>query len=269
NYDERKPFKSKVLYPYGLRIVGGSRMHLVIALMLIGEALKDKVSVLGGDTDSIKLSLKDVTVENVSNALKPLHYAVDSAMTESQKPIRAKFPDLASTFDCVGHFECDDTSNYEIDLWNKCRVTYSSDKGFKVTCAGLRQDKSTMNIVKVLTRYAEKYGAVQALQLFGYNTVLDYSICQNLQHYKPKTTDVFDCDVTDYNGETSHVSAHESIALYPASKIFGDLSAQVNLESWLYMFRHGFEVRQYLRRISYDEKSDKVVITENGSTVTL
>lgn len=269
NYDERKPYISKVLYPYGLRIVGGSRMHLVIALMLIDGALKDKVSVLGGDTDSIKLSLKDSTVENVSNALKPLHYAVDSAMTEAQKSIRASFPDLASTFDCVGHFECDGINDLEIDMWNKCRVTYSNKTGFTVTCAGLRQDKNSMNIVKVLTRYAEKFGAVQALQLFGYNTVLDYSICQNLQHSKPKTTDVFECDVTDYTGKTSHVSAHESIALYPSSKIFGDLSAQVNLESWLYMFRHGFEVRQSLRRISYDEKSDKVVITENGRTVTL
>ena len=269
NFNERKPFKSKVLYTYGLRIVGGSRMHLIIALILIYETLKDKVSVLGGDTDSIKLCLHDATVENVLSALKPLHDAVDLAMFESQKAIRSNFETIASTFDNVGHFECDGTYNLEVDLWNKCRVTYETNSGFKITCAGLRQDKDDMNLAKVLNRYAKKYGIEKAMYLFGYNTCLDYSICHNLQHSKPKTTDIFTDEVTDYTGKTISVETHESIALYPSSKVFGDLSAQVNLESWLYMFRSGFEVRQDLRLISYDEKSDKVVITDNKSTVTI
>jgi hypothetical protein len=269
NFDARKPYRSKVFYQYGLRIVGGSRMHLIIALMLIGDGLKDRVHILGGDTDSIKLSLAPgVTVENFVEKLKPLHDAVDLAMCESQKVIRKTYPELASTFDRVGYFECDGVYDLETDLWNKCRVTYRKDKGFKVVCAGLRQTDG-MNIATVLQRYADRFGVAAAMQLFGYETELSYSVCKNLMHSKPKTTDVLDFDVTDYQGNTEHVCAHESVALYGSSKVFGSIEAQVNYESWLWMYRHGTKVRDTRRVVSYDEKDGKIVIRDKDGVITL
>lgn len=269
NFNDRKPYKSKVLYQYGLRIVGGSRMHLIIALILIWEAIEGKVHILGGDTDSIKLSLDNADADLVLEALQPLHHAVDRAMNNAQSSIRASWPDRSSSFSRVGHFECDGHSDYEVDLWNKCRITYSSDKGFKVTCAGLRQVEEKGCITDILERYAEKHGVLEALELFGYDTELSYSVCRNLQHSKPKTTSYIDKDITDYLGKTEHVSTNESVALYKSTKVFGALDAQVNLESWLWMFRHGKRVRDTRRYICYDEKSGKVVITTGQDNVTL
>lgn len=269
NFKYRKPHISKVMYPYGLRIVGGSRMHLVIALELIWGELAGRVHVLGGDTDSIKLSMDEgVTVENVLEALKPLHLAVDAAMSEAQAHIRQVWPERASTFDAVGHFECDGEYDLEVDLWNKCRVTYKAGKGFGVTCAGLRQVKEGMSITRVLERYADRHGERAAMGLFGYDTELSYSICRNIQHSRPKTSAVVDLEICDYRGDTSHVSAHESVALYPSSKVFGALDAQVNYESWLWMNRHGIEVRDARRVIAYDEKRDIIVVIDGEDVIT-
>ena len=56
NWEDMQPDYSKVLYTYGLRIVGGSRLHLIIAMELLYKAFGDSVIVTGGDTDSMKVS---------------------------------------------------------------------------------------------------------------------------------------------------------------------------------------------------------------------
>lgn len=54
NFAEKRPKTPRVLYTYGMRIVAGSRMHLLIAMMLIHRHFGERVTVTGGDTDSLK-----------------------------------------------------------------------------------------------------------------------------------------------------------------------------------------------------------------------
>ena len=49
--------RAKSLYTYGLRIAGGSRLHLVLAMELVEQALGSSVAITGGDTDSLKIAL--------------------------------------------------------------------------------------------------------------------------------------------------------------------------------------------------------------------
>ena len=59
-------------------------------------------------------------------------------------------------------------------------------------------------------------------QTLGFNTYISHEIAHTLEHRKPKATDVFDRDVTDYLGNTTHVVAHESTALYPSERWLGE-----------------------------------------------
>lgn len=96
-YDDLKPKAVKVLYNFGSRIVGGSRMHLVIALELLYEALGCRARACGGDTDSIKLACDaDVTDGDILEALAPLHRAARAAIDHGSERVRRNFPHLAS-----------------------------------------------------------------------------------------------------------------------------------------------------------------------------
>ena len=45
NYAEKKPRSTRVLYTYGMRIVGGSRMHLCILMELLWKSLGNRIRI--------------------------------------------------------------------------------------------------------------------------------------------------------------------------------------------------------------------------------
>lgn len=243
NFAEKRPKTPRVLYTYGMRIVAGSRMHLLIAMMLIYRHFGDRVTVTGGDTDSLKIRCDDdVSDADLLKCLQPLHHAVETAIDKTMRRVRVTAPDMASTLEHVGKFEVEDcggSSRYveHVELWNKARVSVDTGGRVHVTCAGLPRPADVYTIedfLRDLMTNGHSFGDVVSLAL-GYDVLVDYEICHTLQRNRPHACDRYIGDVTDYRGETTHVDAPEAIGLYPSGRWLGESDKQANAENITYL----------------------------------
>lgn len=240
--EKAKDNKSKVLYNYGMRIVGGSRMHLVIAIELLYRSLDNRVSVLAGDTDSLKIRCDvDVTDNELLQALKPLHKAITKAIDITSERLRNTQPAVASTLDNVGCFEVEKCGNfnryaYHMEAWNKARVSIDTDAKVHVTCAGLSRPAGAYTIETFIEDLLDTNAPADVLPLaLGYNVFIPHAIAHALEHSQPDIDDTVDMYITDYLGNTSRVQAHKSIALYPAGRMLGDTSKRANAYNLRYV----------------------------------
>lgn len=243
NFAEKRPKTPRVLYTYGMRIVAGSRMHLLMAMMLIYRHFGDRVTVTGGDTDSLKIRCDDdVSDADLLKCLQPLHHAIETAIDNTMRRVRVTAPDMASTLEHVGKFEVEDcggSSRYveHVELWNKARVSVDVGGRVHVTCAGLPRPADVYTIedfLRDLMTNGHSFGDVVDLAL-GYDVLVDYEICHTLQRNRPHVCDRYIGDVTDYRGETAHVDAPEAIGLYPSGRWLGESDKQANLENITYL----------------------------------
>lgn len=243
NFAKKRPKTPRVLYTYGMRIVAGSRMHLVIAMMLIYRRFGARVTVTGGDTDSLKISCADdVTDAELLDALEPLHTAIENAIDLTMRRVRNTAPDMASTLDHIGKFEVEDcggTTRYaeHVELWNKARVSLDMSGRVHVTCAGLPRPDGVYTIedcIEDIMRMGHGFAETVRLSL-GYDVLVDYEICHTLQRNRPHVWDRYVGTVTDYQGMTYHVDAPEAIALYPSGRWLGESDKQANGENLAYM----------------------------------
>lgn len=199
-----KPARSpKSWYTLGMRIAGGSRLHLALALILLDRAYRGKFEVLGGDTDSIKLSgLND---DQIQYALKPLHEAITSAI---QKTLTAAGIDHKQ-FKGIGTFESEGTSEYEVEIFNKNRLAWDGDR-FKLTAAGIPTPADKTNLEDALTALAHRWGPIVVMNLiYGPNLEVDSSLSCFMLPVKPQ--------------ERKHGGFAAATALVPRSKTIGDL----------------------------------------------
>lgn len=238
NWNQKQPEWCRVLYTYGMRIVGGSRLHLIIAMKLLYDVFGNRIRVTGGDTDSIKISCsEDITDDMLMQALQPLHEAVTEAIAITQERVREEYPKLASSLKDVGCFEveyCGNSTRYKLHMeaWNKARVSLDSDNRIHLTCAGLSRPDGMYHMERFIEDMLQTYNAYDIFPLvLGYNTWVQPKLSFALETHHPDTTDVFDADVTDYRGHTQHVEAHESNALYVNGRLLGDLTKTVNRSS--------------------------------------
>lgn len=243
NFAKKRPKTPRVLYTYGMRIVAGSRMHLVIAMMLIYRRFGNRVTVTGGDTDSLKISCADdVADAELLDALEPLHAAIENAINLTMRRVRNTASDLASTLDHIGKFEVEDcggATRYaeHVELWNKARVSLDMSGRVHVTCAGLPRPDGVYNIEDCIEDIMRMgHGFAETVRLsFGYDVLVDYEICHTLQRNRPHVWDRYVGTVTDYRGATCHVDAPEAIALYPSGRWLGESDKQANNENLTYM----------------------------------
>ena len=245
-----QPEHVKVFYNYGLRIVGGSRLHLVLALEAVHAAFGDAVKITGGDTDSIKAAFADGVRNAVIEAsLKPLADACERAIAKTCRRIRRDYPDMASTMSKVGSFEVEDCAGHEryaqhVDLWNKTRASLDADGRVHVTAAGLPQPRdlyTAKDAIEDLMCEGLAFGdAVHAV--IGYNAELDNSICHILEHHRPLACETHADPIEDYTGRTYTGRLHQAIALYPASRKMGDTLKTSNLQNVRYLRSIGVEV---------------------------
>ena len=243
NFAKKRPKTPRVLYTYGMRIVAGSRMHLVIAMMLIYRRFGNRATVTGGDTDSLKISCaNDVTDAELLDALEPLHTAIENAINLTMRRVRNTAPDMASTLDHIGKFEienCGGTARYaeHVELWNKARVSLDMSGRVHVTCAGLPRPDGAYTIedcIEDIMRMGHGFAETVRLAL-GYDVLVDYEICHTLQRNRPHVWDRYVGTVTDYQGMTYHVDAPEAVALYPSDRWLGESDKQANGENLAYM----------------------------------
>lgn len=244
NFAEKRPKTPRVLYTYGMRIVAGSRMHLLIAMMLIYRHFGGRVTVTGGDTDSLKISCAaDVSDTELLDALKPLHDAIKNAIDNTMRRVRNTAPDMASTLNHVGQFEVEDcgdgTTRYaeHMELWNKARVSLDGRGRVHVTCAGLPRPDGMYTIEDFIADVMRAgHGFAETVQMsLGYDVLIDYDICHTLQRNRPHVCDRYVGTVTDYQGATYHVDAPEAVALYPSGRWVGESDKQANGENLTYL----------------------------------
>lgn len=243
NFAKKRPRTPRVLYTYGMRIVAGSRMHLIIAMMLVYARLGDRVTVTGGDTDSLKIRCDaGVSDADLLESLQPLHDAIEAAINRTMRRVRITAPDMASTLEHVGKFEVEDcggSSRYaeHVELWNKARASVDVGGRVHVTCAGLPRPADVYTIedlLRDLMANGHSFGDVAGLAL-GYDVLVDYEICHTLQRNRPHACDRYIGDVTDYRGETAHVDTPEAIGLYPSGRWLGESDKQANMENITYL----------------------------------
>lgn len=265
-WSELQPDMCKVLYTYGLRIVGGSRMHLVIAMELIEKALGDRVCVTGGDTDSLKVACAgDVTDIELQEALRPLYESSRKAIDVTMRKVRDDYPDMASTLDGIGGFEiesCGEGTRYDkhMEAWNKARISLSGGH-CHITCAGLSRPIDAYHIETWLDDMMRKgvpFDTLAPLAL-GYNVHVAHDVCHALQKHQPSASDVFDGYVTDYKGDTHRVTAPEAVALYDAGRELGETSKRSNLECVAYLRSIGREVDTRIKSVEIERDGAKII----------
>ena len=199
-----KPTRSpKSWYILGMRIAGGSRLHLALALMLLDRAYRGRFEILGGDTDSIKLT--GLTDAEIQAALKPLHEAITNAI---KKTLTAAGID-PTQFAGIGTFESEGTSELEVEIFNKNRLAWDGES-FKLTAAGIPTPADKMNLEKALTALAKKWGPLVVMNMiYGPNLEVDSSLSCFLLPVKPQ--------------ERRYKGFAAATALVPRSKMIGDL----------------------------------------------
>lgn len=243
NFAAKRPKTPRVLYTYGMRIVAGSRMHLLIAMMLVYARLGDSVTVTGGDTDSLKIRCDaNVTDDVLLDCLAPLHDAVENAIDRTMRRVRATAPDVASTLDHIGKFEVEDCGGvtryaWHMELWNKARVSLDVAGRVHITCAGLPRPEGAYtaeDFIRDLMQAGYDFADV-VLMALGYDVLVGYEICHTLQRNRPHVWDRYVGVVTDYRGETARVDAPEAIALYPSGRWLGESDKQANGENIAYL----------------------------------
>lgn len=258
NYGEHyKDAKKKlVLYPYGLRIVGGSRMAIVAAIELVYGAFGKRVRVLGGDTDSLKISCDEgVGADALMDALELFHAAVMASIDVCMERIRANFPGYASTLAGVGTFEVEgDAYPLHMDAWNKARVSWDGKRAH-ITCAGLSRPSNAYHIENWIDDMSALHGFEEvAPRVLGWGVRVSNRVCHALEHYRPAASDVFDADVTDYTGKTCRVISRESIALYPSDRVLGDADKGGNSRTVAYVReRYGRKLDTRMRVIDVSD----------------
>ena len=243
NFANKRPKTPRVLYTYGMRIVAGSRMHLLIAMMLLYRHFGNRVTVTGGDTDSLKISCdNDVSDMELLKALEPLHTAIENAINIIMRRVRSTAADMASTLKHIGKFEievCGGTTRYveHMELWNKARISLDTDGRVHVTCAGLPRPDGVYTIEDFIADVMRTgHGFRETVQMsLGYDVLVDYDICHTLQRNRPHVWDKYVGTVTDYQGATYHVDAPEAIALYPSGRWLGESDKQANGENLTYL----------------------------------
>lgn len=266
NYDDKKPRSTRVLYTYGMRIVGGSRMHMAILMELLYTSLGDRIRVLGGDTDSVKVSCdEDVTDEEIERAMEPIACAANEAISYCMERLRKNFPDIASGLNAIGSFEIENRGRHyplHVELWNKARVSFDGTRTH-ITCAGLPRPIGRYTIetfMDELIGAGHDVGRVLT-EVVGFNTFVSNAISHTLEHHKPQPTDLFQDVVTDYREKTDYVDAHQSTALYPAPRWLGETLKLTNNLSVKYLEReYGRKVDTITRYLERDEETGRAVL---------
>lgn len=240
NFFDKLPKTPKVNYTYGMRIVGGSRVHLILAIEAIYEAFGTKARITGGDTDSMKISCnRNVTDSAIEHALEPLARASKAAIDKTQRRVRANYPTLFSDLANVGAFEIENPNAHychHMEAWNKARVSVDADNHSHITCAGVSRPHNEYHIESFIDEQLKTKTPEEVLPVvLGYNVIIAPEVSHSLQRTTPAFDDVFSGFVTDYLGKTSYVEAPEAVALYPCSRQLGETDMPQNAENVAYV----------------------------------
>lgn len=240
NWDEKQPKTCRVLYTYGMRIVGGSRLHMILAIEEMYNKFGNRIRVLGGDTDSMKISCdSDVTEKELEESLDIFKKCSKQAIDYCMQRVRKNFPDMASPLTGIGGFELENKgAPYEIHLecWNKARVSYTNGKAH-ITCAGLSRPIGKFHIERFIENLVNNGNKPEDVLSYclGYNVDVAEELSFSLMGHRPNAADKYIKEITDYLGNKKEVITSESVALYPSNRLIGDTTKFVNASGVKYI----------------------------------
>lgn len=271
NWAEKRKESSRVLYTYGMRIVAGSRLHMVLAIERMYETFGNAARVLGGDTDSMKIAFDDnITDVMINDSLKVFEEVSKRAIDATMKRVRKLYPKIASTLRGIGGFEVENEGNHyvrHIELWNKCRCSIDAKSAVHITCAGLSRPTDRYHIERFigdLLDCGNDAGFVLEMCV-GYNVFVSPNLCHALESHKPNATDRVKGLVTDYLGRETAVDVHEVTCLYPIGRWLGETLKRDNANTCAFLREeYGRNVCTDVRKLYVDERTGEIeVMREN------
>lgn len=267
NFRSRKTKEQHVDYPWGTRVISRGRLHLVLAVMLIGDALGDDARVISGDTDSLKIAMRGgVAEDDIREALKPLHDATRRALDETQSRLRKTFPALANNFEHVGEFVSDgETFADYFELMDKMRLGVDST-GIHVTAAGIKRGSYAQAVRRVWEDTGRDLERTARIMMDA-DTCLAPDIARSMGRNRPRSTKMVDRVVTDWTGRRTFVHAHAAIRLREQSTWIMPSTSDTNRETkawrWVHMGERPVSTPHYVSR----ETSGRIVAKDTEGRI--
>lgn len=241
------PGNPKVWYQFGQRIVGWSRVAQICTMMLCAPYIE---TIINGDTDSLKMLVKESKRAQVDKALERLGQGIDRAKVDICSRVRYAYPNLYDELKLIGHYECEFAVDRFCASWNKAYCMHDTGKDgkrrFSFTLAGIptRRRESKYSSFIGLNGYADRlYGLgwsyADICNLFlGYNTTFAHDVIKlNARKFPEWNTCTFDT-VEDYQGRSCNVVEPHALALYPMSKTVNDTSSPDNRDNMRYAVKN-------------------------------
>ena len=232
------PKTSKVWYQFGQRIVGWSRIAQICAIELVME---HAITLINGDTDSIKVMCKRDELPRIDEALNVLARAIDKGKEKVCKRVKRSYPQLFDPLREIGYYVHEFDADRFCASWNKAYAMQNVDKRegcrrFSFTLAGIPTRRRTSDVSSFIgvngladRLYALGWSFTDICNIFlGYNVTFAYDIIKLNGRTFPKWGDGVFTQVTDYLGDTAQVAEPAALALNPMAKTINDTSTPEN-----------------------------------------
>lgn len=226
------PSAPKTCYQYGQRIVGWSR---VAQTLVIEGAGKHAKAIINGDTDSVKFLIDKTERENIEAFLKRYADAMDNAKAKTCERVKERYTEYFDELEGIGHYVVDGEFSRFYAAYNKA---YLHDD-YLITLAGVPAGKGLEQFARELERRGMGFGEVCG-QVLGFNVTISPELTDLRGRHIPKWGTRWDGDVTDWRGDTVHVTEPEAVGLYPMAKEIGGYSNPENVLNARCAMRHGF-----------------------------
>ena len=260
---QNAPKNPKAWYQFGQRIVGWSRIAQICVMLLTQNHV---ITVINGDTDSIKVLAQVDQLPNIQSDLGKLSDAIDKAKAKVCARVKSSYPQYYDDLAGIGHYVFEFESDSFCASWNKAYCTHDVDKRdskrhYSFTLAGVPTSKRTNAVSSFIgvDGYADRLDALGwsfddvCNLLLGYNVTLANDVIRLNARKFPEWGAGFFGKVTDYLGNTSLVAEPAALALYPMGKVINDTNTEENAVNC-----------SYARANNPNVNTDDVIVTSKG-----
>lgn len=218
---EDLPERPSSWYQMGQRVAAWGRLAQIVCIELVEDAAE---GVVCGDTDSLKLVVRDGMEGEVQSRLKVWGDALKEAKEVVTSRVRDSYPEEYSELSGIGYYVKEYETKKFFAGWNK-GYAYEIDGEIQLVIAGVKAaTRSIMGNGEVMKDsyqdlandlYQRRtFGEVCAVVL-GYNVTIDKEIAKACAREFPKYGEIVEREVTDYKGKTSYVKEYATVAEYP------------------------------------------------------
>ena len=241
------PKNSKVWYQFGQRIVGWSRIAQICAIYLVKDYSK---AIINGDTDSIKILIKEKDLSKASKSLMRLGKAIDKGKEKTCARIKEHYSEYYDNLEGIGYYIQEFTTKRFCASWNKAYCEQDNKDKFSFTLAGVptrkrENDKcSFIGINGYADRLYKNGWSFEKIcnYLLGYNITYAYDVLLMNARTFPEWGDIFHEEIVDYLGKKTIVTEPFALSLHPMSKTINDTSVSENAVNMQYAIKNNPDV---------------------------